>query len=343
MIKNLGLTIMTVLLTVSVVTSVTMMGCGDSNNQNQTSGQNSDLLIKDDKGERVKLVIKPQEKDTLRYKMVAKSTETEKGSPEEGSISVEQEISYYYSQVVDRVEENAVSYRMQYDSIQIVSKIQSKDSTVTIVYNSNVKDSIYNFPDFVQFNATIGAPFYMRVSDKGTVLDLYGMEKVYENIFKALGDTLSANDKAMVENSIGESMKAVLQQQFQKFPDSGEVYKDSSWTSSYETQLSLFPVKNILGYKIIDIKEEDGHIIVTIDASLATEVIQKEIMEQQTKAVLESIDAGGTGKVVYDLSRGCIKTKQTQTNINAKIKLSQGAQSLSTDKTQTSSVLVELQ
>jgi hypothetical protein len=182
----------------------------------------------------------------------------------------------------------------------------------------------------------------MRVSDKGTVLDLYGMEKVYENIFKALGDTLSASDKSMVESSIGESMKAVLQQQFQKFPDSNEVYKDSSWTSSYETQLSIFPVKNILGYKIVDIQEENGSIIVTIDASLATEVIKKEVMEQQTKAVLESIDAGGTGKVVYNLSRGCIKSKQTQTTINAKIKLSQGSQSLSTDKTQSSSVLVEL-
>jgi hypothetical protein len=231
---------------------------------------------------------------------------------------------------------------MQYDSILIVSKIQSQDSTVTILYNSNVKDSVYNFPDFIQFNATIGTPFYMRVSDKGTVLDLYGMEKVYENIFKALGDTLGPNDKAMVENSIGESMKAVLQQQFQKFPDSNEVYKDSSWTSSYETQLSVFPVKNILGYKVTDIKEENGHIIVSIDASLATEVMKKEIMEKQTKALLETIDAGGQGTVTYDLSRGCITNKQTQTSIKAKIKLSQGSQSLTSDKIQTSSVLVQL-
>ncbi|MCB0721616.1 MAG: hypothetical protein KDC42_04845 [Ignavibacteriae bacterium] len=339
MIKNLGLLAVAAVLTVSLVT---MMSCGDSTKENQSSGKNSDLLIKDDKGEKVKLLIKPQEKDTLRYKMVAKQSETEKGTTEkEGSITVEQEISYYYSQVVDRVEDNAVSYRMQYDSIQIVSKIQSPDSTVTIIYNSNVKDSIYNYPDFIQFNATIGTPFYMRVSDKGTVLDLYGMEKIYDNIYKALGDTLSPNDKSVVQNSIGESMKAVLQQQFQKFPDSNEVYKDSSWTSSYETQLSVFPVKNILGYKITDIKEEDGNILITIDASLSTEVIKKEITEKNTKAVLDNLEAKGSGTIIYNLSRGCIKSKQTQTDLKAKVTLSQGSQSLTTDKDQTSSVIVE--
>ena len=182
----------------------------------------------------------------------------------------------------------------------------------------------------------------MRVSNKGNVLDLYGMEKVYDNIFKGLGDTLSENDKAVVQNSIGESMKAVLQQQFQKFPEVTKFTKTRAGQHHMKHGLWVFPVKNILGYKVSDIKDDNGNIIITIDASLSTEVIKKEITEKKTKAVLESIDAGGTGTIVFDLSRGCIKNKQTQTSIKAKIKLSQGSQSLTSDKTQTSSVLVQL-
>lgn len=341
MLKNLSILLILGFFTASLIT---LTGCGDDKTDPEVSGQNSDLYTKDDTGERVKLVLKPQEQDTLKYKMVAKSTETERSTEGQGqSITIEQEISYYYTQIVDRIEDAAVTYKMQYDSIVIVSKIQSPDSTVSIIYNSNVKDSVYNFPDFIQFNGSIGTPFYMRVSDKGTVLDLFGMEKIYENIFKALGDTLNASDKGVVQNSIGESMKAVLQQQFQKFPeDSSEVFRDSSWSTSYETQLSLFPVKNLLSYKITDIKEENGNILVTFDASMTTEVIKKEISEQNTKALLESIDAGGTGKIVYNLSGGYIQSKETETKIDAKIKLSQGSQSVTSDKTQTSSVNVQL-
>ncbi len=341
MLKNLSILLILGFFTASFIT---LNGCGDDKTDPESSGQNTELYTKDDAGERVKLVLKPQEKDTLKYKMVAKSTETERSTDGNAeSVTIEQEISYYYTQIVDRVEETAVTYKMQYDSIVIVSKIQSPDSTVSIVYNSNVKDSVYNFPDFIQFNGSIAAPFYMRVSDKGTVLDLFGMEKIYENIFKALGDTLSANDKGVVQNSIGESMKAVLQQQFQKFPeDSSEVFRDSSWSTSYETQLSVFPVKNLLSYKVTDITEEDGNILVTLEASMNTEVMQKEVSEQNTKALLENIDAGGTGKIVYNLSGGYIKSKETETKIDAKIKLSQGSQSMTSDKTQTSSVNVQL-
>ena len=50
------------------------------------------------------------------------------------------------------VQDNAISYKMQYDSILIVSKVQSKDSTVTILYNSNKKDSVYNY--LISYNLT---------------------------------------------------------------------------------------------------------------------------------------------------------------------------------------------
>ena len=81
MIKNLSLAAITVILTVSLVT---MMSCGDSKKDNNTtSGKSSDLVTKDDKGQN-KPGCKPQENDTLRYKMVAKSTETENGATDNG-------------------------------------------------------------------------------------------------------------------------------------------------------------------------------------------------------------------------------------------------------------------
>ena len=335
------------ILSLLLISFISLQSCGDDNNGNgngSSDERNSDLLIKDDKGERVKLIIKPEVGDTMRYKMVALTTSTEK-SPATGDQELlnEQEMTYYFTQVVDRIEEsNIITYKMRYDSIGIRVKLQAGDSVVSEQYSSNVKDSIYNLPDYIQYNSSVAEDFYVRVSGDGEISDVYGLEGIYDNIFETLGDTLSEESKAMIKQSMGkESIKQVVQQQFQMFPDH-EVYKDSSWTRSYETSLLVFPIKNILTYKLTDLKEEDGHTILTIDASLATEFISKEQNDQKLKLTVENSKTGGTGTIVFDLTRGCIKSKKTHTDIEIDMKMSAGGQSANALQTAKTDLTVEL-
>ncbi len=169
--------------------------------------------------------------------------------------------------------------------------------------------------------------FFARVSPKGEISEIYGLEKVYENMFRLLGDTLTSSQKESLRSGFGkEAIQAVLQQQFQVFPDS-PVYVDSSWTRSYETQIMIFPVKNALEYKLTELKEENNQNILKITARLTAEFTEKNIKEDNISYKIEDSKTEGTGNIEYNLSRGCVINKQTSTNIDIRMKISGGGQS----------------
>jgi hypothetical protein len=195
--------------------------------------------------------------------------------------------------------------------------------------------------DFVQYNALAGQEFKFRISPKGEISEVIELEQIHEKIFKALGDTLKPDDKAKIKESMGsDALKAIIQNQFQKFPDT-EVYKDSSWSFSNETNLSVFPIKNILSYKLKDIKT-DKNIIAEIEATLGIEFISKEEKQMGMTIKLMNDEAGGKGTVSFDLTRGCIIKKETSTNINMDLKLSAKGQSANSKQTLKTNLLVEL-
>jgi hypothetical protein len=276
--------------------------------------------------------VKPQKGDVFRYKMKAITNSKEK-SPmtKDTEISSTQDIDYYFSEEVSEVASTGIiTYKIIFDSINIVSSMESGDSSVSFTYNSNIKDSIYSKPDFIQYNSIMNEEFFARVSPLGEVSEIYGLERVYENMYKALGDTLDDAQKESLRTSFGkEAIQAVLQQQFQIFPENA-VYKDSSWTRSYDTQIMVFPVKNILSYKLIDLQNANKDNIVKIEADLAVEFTNKEVKDERMSYKVEEEKTGGKGTIEFNLSKGCLVSKQTGTNIDLSLKLSAGGQSVNT-------------
>lgn len=304
------------------------------------SSDNSDLVKKETAGTKVSLTLKPKKGDVFKYKMNAKTTSKEK-SPMTGDkeMSSTQDINYYYSEEVNDISSTGIiTYKIKFDSINIVSTVSSKDSTMSISYNSNIKDSVYSKPDFIQYNSIMNEEFFARVSPNGEISETYGLEKVYENMFKSLGDTLTAEQKESLKDSFGkDAIRAVLQQQFQMFPEK-EVYQDSSWTRSYETQILIFPVRNILSYKLREVREENNQTLLFIDADLSVDFIEKELKEKQVSYKVEEVKTGGRGNIVFNLSRGCVTRKETSTSIDMGMKISAGGQSVKT----TQDVITEL-
>lgn len=325
-----------------------IQGCDDKKNEGSngkgSDTVNADLITKDDNGTKVSLLLKPKVGDVLKYKMNAKTTSKENSPLTEGKeLTSIQDINYYYTEeVTDITSAGIVSYKITFDSITIISNLASADSSVSLTYNSNIKDSIYSKPDFLQYNAIMAEDFYARVSQNGEISDIYGLEKVYEKMFKALGDTLSNDQKESLKDSFGrDAIKAVLQQQFQMFPEAA-VYVDSVWTRSYETQMLIFPVKNSLSYKLTEVKEENNQTILTIDADLAVDFIEKEIKDKQMSYKVEKAETGGKGLIVYNITKGCVTKKETSTNLKLDMKISAGNQSVNTTQDVTTELFVTL-
>lgn len=317
---------------------------GSNGNGRTTSGNNSDLIRDEDGKVYINAIYRPSEKAKFSYKVIAETITSEK-SPvtEDQEVISNQTLTYFYTQEVDNInDEGIVTYKMIFDSIFVNFTVNFKDSTITEIYNSNIQDSVYNLPDFIQYNALLNQSFYLRVDKVGDILDVYGLEKVYDNIYKALGDTLNDQDKAMVRESFGkDAIKGIVQNQFQLFPGN-EITIDSAWTKSYETSLLVFPVRNNLSYKVTEINEENGNNVLTIQADLGIDFLQKEISEQGAKYTLNKSEAGGSGQVKFDVSRGCIVFKNTRTSIELDAKLSAQGQSLNSLQKLSTNLTVEL-
>ncbi|MFA5404207.1 MAG: DUF6263 family protein [Ignavibacteria bacterium] len=317
----------------------------DKENTGKENKSSSELIKKDEKGEKADMKLAPKVNDKLRYKMSAKTVSSEKSpATMDKEIISEQLMQYYYSEEVSEVNSTGViTYKMKFDSISITSKVASGDSSLAQVYNSNIKDSIHSMPDFIQYNALIGQEFKMRVSSLGEIYDVYELEQIHNNIFKALGDTLSPQDKSTIKESMGaEALKSIFQNQFQKFRG-GDIYKDSSWTFTVESSLLVFPIKNILSYKVKEFQVTNGEIIANIEANLGIDFISKEQKDKSGLNIkISESKAGGTGTIIFNLSKGCIVKKETNTNIMMDLKLSAKGQSAKSVQNLTTSLSVEL-
>lgn len=318
-----------ILSTLFVIIFVFLNGCGDDKKEIKTDKNDSanNLIIKDSVSGKdivtLKYIVKKGDK--FYYKMVAKTTNSE-NSPATDNKEIQQnnEINYFYSKEVTDIDQNGIiSFKVNFDSITISSSMEDQ----SIKYNSNVDDSVKKDPAFVQYNAVINNPFYTRVKPTGEITEVYGLENIYEKLFKALGDTLTQKEKAEIKQSFGEeSIKEILQQEYQICPADG-IPVDSSWVKSFNTSVLFFDVVNNAKYTLKSVEDSNGEKIANIEASLLVEFKTKEVKERGMTVKVENAETSGSGKIAFNLSRGCIKSKETTTNLKLELKLSAQGQS----------------
>ncbi len=324
---------------------VYIYGCGDKKDDktnNNKENNTSDLIKKDSitGKEMVQLKYVVKKGDKFNYKMVAKTSNMEKSPATEGKeVKQDNEINYYYSKEVNDVDASGIiSYKVNFDSINITSSMGDQ----SIKYNSSINDSIRQNPAFIQYNAVIGNPFYIRVSSQGEITDVYGMEKIYEVLFKSLGDTLKEKDKQEIRQSFGEeSIKEILQQEYQICP-STPIAVDSNWTKSFNTTVLFFEVVNNAKYTLKSIEDKNNQKIANVEAALIVEFKSKEVKERGMHIKIENSETSGSGKISINLNRGCIAFKETNTNLKLDLKLSAQGQTANSTQAVTTNLTVTL-
>jgi hypothetical protein len=250
---------------------------------------------------------------------------------------------YFLNEVMEVNDAGIITYKVRYDSIMVNIGASDKDTSYSLIYNSNIKDSVYKKSDFVTFNALIGNDFRVRVSSLGEVSTIYDLEKIQNIIYKEYGDTLEANEKEIVKKSLEDQLKELIQTQYQIFPDK-EIKKDSTWTSVQQSVLGSFPVENILNYTITSIEEKEEGNIVGLTAALDFKILENTYKEKTTGITykLDEIKGSGSGKIQFNITRGCIVFKETEKSLSAKIQASLKGQSATSSKTDVIKLKLEL-
>ncbi len=318
-------------------------GCGDKkDDKTNKDGNTTDLIKKDSVSgkQMVQLKYVVKKGDKFNYKMVAKTSNMEKSpATEDKEVKQDNEINYYYSKEVNDVDGSGIiSYKVNFDSINISSSMGDQ----SIKYNSTVNDSVKQNPAFMQYNAVVNNPFFIRVSSLGEITDVYGLEKIYENLFKSLGDTLKESDKEEIKQSFGkESIKEILQQEYQICPSS-PIAVDSSWNKAFNTAVLFFEVVNNAKYTLKNIEDKNGQQIANVEALLNVEFKSKEVKERGMTVKIENSETTGSGKISINLNRGCIASKETITTLKLDLKLSAQGQSANSTQAVTTNLTVTL-
>lgn len=290
---------------------------------------NSDLITKDETGTKVNLRIIPILNDVLRYNIKSSITSIEKSSEtnDKKLISAEETNYFYTEEVFEISSAGIITFKIKFDSIIVVLTALS-DSEERAIYNSNMKNYIWSHPDYIHYSSFIHEDFYIRVSTKGEITSTYGMEKMYENLFSALGDTLTINHKEDFKNYYNQDYFInILQSQFQKFPEKS-IFRDSGWVRSFESDIIVFPIRNDFNYKLTDIKQNSDEYIVTVDAGLSIKVLNKKVNDESITYELQNSAFSGKANYEFNLSRGCLISKLSENNIELKLKISDNTDSI---------------
>ena len=292
---------------------------------------NSDLITKDEKGTKISLLVKPVINDVLRYTINSFTLSTEK-SPEtdDKKITSTEDINYFYSEEVMEISPaGIITYKIKFDSIIVIST-DSSDPDGKRIYNSNMKNYVWHHPEFIHFSSFIHEEFFARVSSKGELTSIYGLEKMYENLFSAWGDTLNSNHKEALKNSFDqEYFISIFQPQFQFFPEKA-IYEDSGWVRSYEKEITIFPVKNEFKYRLNNVKQNNDQYFINVEAAMSTDVLEKKIKDEQLTYELENSSFTGKGNYEFNMSKGCLVSKHTDMVIELNLKISEKKDSIRT-------------
>jgi len=337
-----------VFIIVLLVGVVSFYGCnktGDPGNDS-TDVPNADLVIKDSLGQQqVSLKIKPKVGDIFKYKLHIEQNGTESSSMNNNNeIRNNQTMDMFFINEVTEINDaGIITMKVRYDSIMVNIGASDKDTSYSLIYNSNVKDTVYKKSDFITFNSLIGNEFKIRVSPLGEVSTIYDLEKIQNQIYKEYGDTLKFEDKELVKKSLEEQLKELIQTQYQIFPEKN-IFKDSVWSSVQQSILGSFPIENILKYSVNSIEVKEGSYIIGLTALLEFKVLENSIKDK-TNGInykLDEATGGGSGKIEFNLSKGCIIKKETEKKLSSKIIASLQGQSAKISKTDNIKLTLEL-
>ena len=241
-------------------------------------------------------------------------------------------------------EDNVFDITFTVKSINLTANIDSK----TITYQSGSQLDSLDKLRFSEYEAIVNNSFGLRLKSDGEIVELYKTGKIIDKLLAIQGDKDSVKpaDKKLLQQKMEEGgLKPIIQQVFRKL-NSAPISKGNSWAIE-QPFLNLgivgFDFKNIFTVKSVD-KFNDFKV-----ATLAVKIdAQSKLSPQAKKTTLKvnKAELTGEGTIYFNLSKSIIHQSKTKvvlaTAVNGVVPTPRGPKKLSTQKTVTTTNILEL-
>lgn len=263
----------------------------------------------------------PKEGDTSQYKV------TQVNTVKRGNLSLEQEITQTYTKVIKKINpDGSIEMQIRIDSMIVNEKgpnPQKPGETISLKYNSGNASDRKN-KDFVQYNSVIGAQVTANVSKLGKVEEVLGLNTIVNQMLGAKKDSIPEKMKEQLMQQVkAQFFQLPMQQEYQTFPDKGELNKEKSWTKIDVIPVSgILTVTNSVTYTMGAIHEFNGRKVAIVKAVLTAKT---EIPKELPKFIQFSLKKStfeGTGSSIVDVVTGetILKKNDVLTEMEANIK-----------------------
>lgn len=229
--------------------------------------------------------------------------------------------TYYYTKEAKTTEGNGdIIFEIKFDSIICVDGNESAVNRFSYgsshCYRYNPIDVDSN--DFLTYFVLVNEPFSIRVNRYGEILEAFGLYNIHKNLFAVYKDTLNDSEKESLRGSISsEELSTILQQEYIFFP-AGSIDENGSWTRKVKAEIVYWEAESTVKYKLTDTSGEFYY----FNGDLKTKILGKEYTEgSDIKILVDDFSGSGSGKIIFERNRNCIKQKDSVVKVMIKMKL----------------------
>lgn len=199
-------------------------------------------------------------------------------------------------------------------------KLDASANGKKVTYQSGLLKDTLQKAQFAEYEALIQNPFSIRITKYGEILEVFRADKIVSKFLELKGapSSVSAEEKdALRKNIVEGALKPLLIQIFRQTPQS-QIAKDSTWSLQQPpSQFLIYQLQNTNTYKVESLNKFNNDKLVTIDAGLNSVLSGKdEITNQGTLYKFKKPTTTASGKIYFNLDKGCVQKSKTNTVIN---------------------------
>jgi hypothetical protein len=310
-----------------LLSAMLIAGCGKDNKGEKSNVDSTAageiVTVKDDNPPAsVELKYAMESNGKYRYKLTSETT-TEQTVKADSTmtIALKEFITYIIDCDVREIDQDSVmEVRLVFSSV----KIDAESGPQKFSYESGKPVDSTKLAEVIQYESFINNPFSARISPTGEIVELYRTDKIINKFLELqkAQNKVTPEQKAQIQMNLNEGMlKPIIQQIFRKLPEQ-TLTAQSKWQDSKPTKLGAFDVTQKVDYNVTGFEKMGDQRLIAMASALTIDAQAKApFTERGVKYTLGKPKAEGSGKVYFNITKGCLQKSESLSHVEMNIQM----------------------
>jgi hypothetical protein len=246
------------------------------------------------------------------------------------------------TEVISKDSTGEFDMKVKFNSVKIEADL-GPQGKVTFDSDNPADSAKKNVPAFLQFFALIGNHFFVRITPRGEISEIYKVDNILKKLLGPSPEKVNENVKTQLRMGLENQLKSITQQIFQFLPENS-IKVDSSWYKLTDEKIDVMSAQNKATYVLKSVSKVGNSDVAHIVASLNTEIIGKRNFEEKgAKFSYDKPDIKANGAVDFDLVRGIVLKRSLSTDVSISVTITQGPKVLKVQSTEKTTIKIDLE